>query len=180
MKTVLKGKRITLMHLAPTIDNAELIYAVLVKNKKYLLPWMQWLNDTKSAKDTHNFLIQSDKKWDKDTAYEYSVVLNGTIIGACGAVVVDKTNKKVELGYWLAKDYRGNGYIMESVSLLEQKLFKNGFNKIIIHTDVLNKSSVNIAKKLGYKLEAILKQDRYLKHEKRFRDTNCFAKFKNS
>ena len=88
-------------------------------------------------------------------------------------------NKKVELGYWLAKDYRGHGYIMESVAVLEKELFKNGFNKIIIHTDVLNKNSVNIAKKLGYKLEAVLKQDRFLKHENRFRDTNCFVKFKN-
>ncbi len=179
MKTVLNSKRITLMHLAPIMDNAELIYAVLIKNKKYLLPWMQWLNETKSAKDTYKFLIQSDKNWDKDTAYEYSVVLNDTVIGACGAVIADKTNKKAELGYWLAKEYRGNGYIMESVRLLEKELFKNGFNKIIIYTDVLNKNSVNVAKKLGYKLEAVLKQDRYLKHEKRFRDTNCFVKFKN-
>lgn len=180
MKIVLKGKRITLMHLEPSMHNAELMYEVLMENKKFLLPWMQWLNNTKSVKDTHNFLIQSDKKWENDQAYEYAIVLNNTIIGMCGAVIVDKTNKKVELGYWLAKDYRGNGYIMESVRVLESELFKNGFNKIIIHTDVLNKNSVNVAKKLGYKLEAVLKQDRFLKYENRFRDTNCFAKFKNS
>ena len=179
MKVVLKGKRIILMHLEPCMDNAELMYNVLMENKKHLLPWMQWLNNTKSVKDTHNFLIQSDKNWENDKAYEYAVVLNDVIIGMCGAVVVDINNKKVELGYWLANDYRGNGYIMESVQLLEQELFKNGFNKIIIHTDVLNKNSVNVAKKLGYELEAVLKQDRFLKYENRFRDTNCFAKFKH-
>ena len=69
--------------------------------------------------------------------------------------------------------------MMESVHMLEQELFRNGFNKVIIHTDVLNKNSVNVAKKLGYELEAILKQDRFLKYENRFRDTNCFAKFKH-
>ena len=179
MKYVLKGKRLLLMHLAPSMHNASLMYSVLVKNKKYLLPWMQWLNDTKSVKDTYNFVVQSDKNWQKDKAYEYAVVLNDEIIGMCGAVTVDKTNKKAELGYWLAKDYRGNGYITESVHVLEQELFKNGFNKIIIHTDVLNKNSVNVAKKSGYKLEAVLKQDRFLKYENRFRDTNCFVKFKN-
>ena len=97
----------------------------------------------------------------------------------CGAVEVDSGNKKAALGYWLANDYRGNGYVMESVRVLEQELFKNGFNKIIIHNDVRNKNSVNVAKKLGYELEAVLKQDRWLKYENRFRDTNCFAKFKH-
>lgn len=178
MKYVLKGPRITLMHLEPTLDNAKLMYEVLVQNRNFLLPWMQWLNDTKSAKDTHNFLIQSDKKWDNNYAYEYAIVLNNVIIGSCGAVEVDIKNKKVALGFWLANDYRGNGYVMESVRLLEQELFRNGFNKIIIHNDVLNKNSVNLAKKLGYELEGVLKQDRWLVYESRFRDTNCFAKFK--
>ena len=179
MKIVLNGKRINLMHLEPSMHNAGLMYEVLIQNKKYLLPWMQWLNNTKSVKDTFDFLIQSDEKWDNNKAYEYAIVLNDTIIGMCGAVVVDTTNKKVELGYWLANDCRGQGFVMESVRVLEQELFKNGFNKIIIHTDVLNKNSVNVAKKLGYELEAVLKQDRFLKYENRFRDTNCFAKFKN-
>lgn len=179
MKITLKGPRIKLMHLEPSMHNAKLVYDVLIKNKHFLLPWMQWLNNTKSVKDTHNFLTQSDKKWEQDSAYEYFIVLDDKIIGSCGAVVVDKINKKAELGYWLANDYRGNGYVMESVRLLEQELFKNGFNKIIIHNDVLNTNSVNVAKKLGYELEAVLKQDRWLPYEKRFRDTNCFAKFKN-
>ena len=179
MKIILKGTRVNLIHLEPSMHNAKLMYEVLMKNKSFLLPWMQWLNNTKSVKDTHKFLIQSDKNWEKDKAYEYAIVLNDVIIGMCGAVVVDKNNKKVELGYWLANDYRGNGFMMESVHMLEQELFRNGFNKVIIHTDVLNKNSVYVAKKLGYELEAILKQDRFLKYENRFRDTNCFAKFKH-
>jgi RimJ/RimL family protein N-acetyltransferase len=88
-------------------------------------------------------------------------------------------DKKAELGYWLANNYRGNGYMMEAVRLLEQELFKNGFNKIIIRNDVLNKGSVNVAKNLGYELEGVLKQDNWLPYENRFRDTNCFAKFKH-
>lgn len=179
MKYILKGKRISLIHLAPSMHNAKLMHDVLIKNKKYLLPWMQWLNTDNSVKDRYSFLVQSDKNWEKDKSYEYAVVLNDEIIGMCGAVEVDITNKKVELGYWLANDYRGHGYMMESVGVLEQELFRNGFNKIIIHTDVLNKNSVNVAKKCGYELEAVLKQDRFLKYEKRFRDTNCFVKFKN-
>lgn len=60
---------------------------------------MQWLYDTKSVKDTHKFLIQSDKKWEQGTAYEYCIVLDDIVIGSCGAIDVDTINKKVALGY---------------------------------------------------------------------------------
>jgi len=183
MKTLLKGPRITLMHLEPSKHNAELLHQVLVKNKKFLLPWLSWARDIKntpqSVKDRYNYLVKCDEKWDENCAYEYVVVLDDKIIGSCSVIDVDVKNKKAELGYWLAKDYRGNGYVMESVSVLEQALFKNGFNKIIIRNDTLNKGSVNIAKKLGYELEGVLKQDRWISYEKRFRDTNVFAKFKH-
>ena len=179
MKIVLKSGRVQMMHLAPSMYNAKLLYDVLMRNKKFLLPWMQWLNTTKTAADVKKFLSRSDKKWENDLAYEYAVVLNDEIIGMCGAVVVDVKNKKVELGFWLANDYRGHGYIMESVRALEQELFKNGFNKIIIHNDARNTNSVKLAKSLGYVFEGVLKQDRFLVYENRFRDTNCFAKFKN-
>lgn len=106
MKFVLKGPRITLMHLEPSMHNAKLMYEVLIQNKNFLLPWMQWLHNTKSVKDTHKFLIQSDKKWENDDAYEYAIILHDTIIGMCGAVEVDKKNKKVALGYWLANGNR--------------------------------------------------------------------------
>ena len=183
MKIVLKGSRITLMHLEPCIHNAKLMHEVLLKNKKHLLPWMSWAktikNTPKSIKDRFNFLIQSDKDWENDKAYEYAIVLDDKIIGVCSAASADISNKKAELACWLAKDYRGNGYAVESVHLLEQELFKNGFYKIVIRNDVLNKDSVNLAIKTGYELEGVLKADKWLKDEKRFRDVNCFAKFKN-
>ena len=50
-------------------------------------------------------------------------------------------------------------------------------NKLPAKKD-LNKDSINIAIKAGYELEGILKADKWLKDEKRFRDVNCFAKFR--
>ncbi len=179
MKIILKGQRIKLMHLEPCMDNAKLVYDVENRNKNFLLPWLSWARDIKSVKDTYDFLKQSDKSWGNDSAYEYFIILNDEIIGNCAANSVDMKNKKAELGYWLANDYRGKGYMIEAVKLLESELFKNGFNKIIIHNDVLNKGSINVAKNLGYELEGVLKQEKWLPFENRFRDINCFAKFKH-
>ena len=179
MRITIKGKRIKLIHLEPCMQNAKLLYDVEIRNKEYLLPWLLWVNDIKSPQDTLNFLVQSDERWESGKGYEYFIVLNDEIIGNCAAHTFDTKHKRAELGYWLANDYRGKGYMMEAVSLLEQELFKAGINKIIIHNDTRNIGSVNVAKNLGYELEGVLKQERWTPYENRFRDINCFAKFKN-
>jgi len=63
--------------------------------------------------------------------------------------------------------------------LIEKELFENGFNRIVIHTDALNVKSANVAKRLGYVHEGVLRQDRYSETRKCFRDTNVFSKLKS-
>lgn len=179
MKIILKGPRIKLMRLEPCIHNAKLLYDVEIKNKDFLLPWMLWINDIKSPKDVLNFLVQSDDRWETGTRYEYAIILNNEIIGTCAAHSLNMNHKRTELSYWLANDYRGKGYMIEAISLLETELFKAGINKIIIHNDVRNIGSINVAKNLGYELEGVLKQERWTPYENRFCDINCFAKFKH-
>ena len=94
MKFVLKGPRIKLMHLEPSMQNAKLLYDVEIKNKEFLLPWLLWINDIKSPKDVLDFLIQSDKRWETGTGYEYSIILNDEIIGNCAAHTFDTKHKK--------------------------------------------------------------------------------------
>ena len=81
MKFVLKGPRIKLMHLEPSMQNAKLLYDVEIKNKEFLLPWLLWINDIKSPKDVLDFLIQSDKRWETGTGYEYSIKELNWVIG---------------------------------------------------------------------------------------------------
>jgi len=75
--------------------------------------------------------------------------------------------------------FTGNGYMTEAVKLIEEELFNNDFNKIVIHTDVLNIKSARIPQSLGYKLDGILREDTYSEPNKRFRDRNVFSKLKS-
>ena len=107
-----------------------------------------------------------------------------------GNLYVDKTRFVYDLVRQKGNDYffisRPRRYgkslfcsTLEYVFKGEKELFKAGINKIIIHNDVRNIGSVNVAKNLGYELEGVLKQERWTPYENRFRDINCFAKFKN-
>lgn len=173
----LNGRRIVLQRLQPDNVSAEEIFALVDANREHLriLPWVR---RNLSAQDSLCFLQSSHQAWEDNKKYEYGIYLQNNLIGLAGVVVADWNNKKAELGYWLGADYCGAGYVSEAVGLLEAELFAKGFNKIIIHTDVLNTASAAVAKRCGYELEAVLKQDRYIADENRFRDTNCFVKFK--
>lgn len=68
--------------------------------------------------------------------------------------------------------------MQEAVKLLEKELFNKEINKIIIRTDVGNLKSTNVAKKLGYCFDGIMRQDLYRQREDCFRDINVFSKLK--
>ena len=67
----------------------------------------------------------------------------------------------------------------EAVSLIETELFDNDFNRLVIHTDVLNLKSANVAQKMGYVHEGILRQEIYSEPNNRYRDINVFSKLKS-
>ena len=87
-------------------------------------------------------------------------------------------HKRAEIGYWLDTDYTGKGLMSEAVSLIEKELFANDFNRLVIHTDVLNVKSANIPQRLGYVHEGILRQEVYSEPNNRYRDINVFSKLK--
>lgn len=84
------------------------------------------------------------------------------IIGAIGLHQIHQQNKNAEIGYWLAKKYRGQG-IMSAVA---RKILDLAFKKIKLHKVYLrvfadNPSSVKVAEKLGFQQEGYHRQEVY-------------------
>jgi RimJ/RimL family protein N-acetyltransferase len=86
------------------------------------------------------------------------------------------THESCEIGYWIAKEFEGRGYISETVKLLEDTLFQLGFHRIEIRCSSTNQRSAAVPKRLGYRHEGTL-----IAHQKEFgqwRDTLIFAKLR--
>ena len=69
--------------------------------------------------------------------------------------------------------------MQEAVRALETEAFQAGINRIIIRNDTQNLRSARVAKKAGYTLEGIMRQDAWDDYHKRLRDTNIWAKLKS-
>lgn len=158
MKEVLLGERIKLCRPICNSETAEAIYTVINKCKEAFIPWLGWGTNYRKE-DALSFLETADIDWNNNSQFVYAIYLENTFIGLVSVLNVAWQHKRAEIGYWLDTNYTGNGYMTEAVNMIEKELFDNGFNRIVIYTDVLNVKSAKIPQTLGYKLEGILRQD---------------------
>ena len=178
MKEIISGQRITLKRLVPDMQTAQVMFASIDKCRDAFSPWLDWIENTNSTEDTMRFLEDVNQDWNDQKQFVYAIYHQEIFIGLISAINVSWKNKRAEIGYWLDTDYTGNGFMAEAVSLIEKELFANDFNRIVIHTDVLNTKSANVAKRLGYVHEGVLRQELYSETQGRFRDKNVFSKLR--
>ena len=175
----LQGKRITLERARGDRGTAEKSFNCVEASRAEFLPWLDWVAETKSPDDTYDFLKSSEEKWNEKKEFVYTIRLQGELIGFITVLDVSEEDKRCAIGYWMSTPYSGQGYMPEAVSILERELFAKGFNRIVIHTDVLNLRSASVPKKLGYVHEGVLREVMFSKLHNRFRSINTFSKLRS-
>lgn len=88
------------------------------------------------------------------------------VIGTCGFTNWDPDSKKAEIGYTLAREHWGQGYITEAVN----KAIGYGFNAMELNRiegmcDAQNLGSAKVMEKAGMSFEGLLRHYGYWKHE---------------
>lgn len=179
LKEVILGQRIILKRPQPDIKMAEEIFCSVDKCRETFLPWLGWVKYTNSPNDSLEFLQIVDKDWIDNKQFVYAIYFDSVFVGLISILNVAWQHKRAEIGYWLDTDYTGKGVMSEAVGLIEEELFSNDFNRIVIHTDVLNVKSAKIPQRLGYICEGILRQEIYSEPNNRFRDLKVFSKLKS-
>jgi RimJ/RimL family protein N-acetyltransferase len=67
----------------------------------------------------------------------------------------DSENKQVEIGYTLDKEFRGNGYATEALTMIIDYLINSlSKHRIIASIDPLNVDSIKLVERLGFRKEA--------------------------
>lgn len=179
MRENILSERIALKRATFNVETAERIYATIDKCRNVFSPWLGWVEETHSPENILKFLEKVNVDWDNNAQFVYEIYIGKKFIGLISVINVAWQHKRAEIGYWLDTDYTGKGYMSEAVALIEKELFDNDFNRIVIHTDVLNQRSANVAIKAGYKFEGVLRQNIYSISQKRYRDQNIFSKLRS-
>jgi RimJ/RimL family protein N-acetyltransferase len=88
---------------------------------------------------------------------------SGDVVGGTGFHRIDCAHRRGEIGYWIRADRHGQGLCTEAVrALIGWGFGPWGFHKIVIHCAAGNIGSRRVPEKLGVRLEAQLRRDRWI------------------
>ena len=140
-------------------EDAEELFLRNDQNRDHLRQWMPWLDETKSASDTLNFIRRSLESATAGTQYHYALLLDGGLVGVVAFNSIEKLNHCATMGYWLAKSQMGRGYMTAAVKALIDEGFQQlALNRIQARVATGNCPSQAVCDRLGLKKEGILRQ----------------------
>ena len=127
--------------------------------------WMPWSKDP-SFSTTKAFVKKAHKAWSAQDSDDYPMVVeykqDNKIICATGFNEQSQPDSGLyEIGYWLHKDYQGQGLVYEYVNALTRFALKAlQAKQVQICTQVENLKSINVIKRCGFKLERVMPKHR--------------------
>jgi ribosomal-protein-serine acetyltransferase len=133
---------------------AKEFYDIVVKNKDFLSQWLEWTARYSKPEVAFDYL----RMIEPTNEPSYLIVVDDKIVGGHGFVDFNERNKTAEIGYWLAPEFNGRGYVTRGIHFLEDFAFgKCGMNRLQIKVDTENIKSQAVAVRAGYKKEGILR-----------------------
>ena len=162
----------------PQLDFANELFELVDKNRTYLEECLQWVENTKSPKDSQEFLRSARQFSFGGQQFHTIIIYKGKIAGLIGFNAIHKTHKKGEIGYWLAQDMQGKGIITKAVKRLMGYGFKYlNLNKVLIRVATQNMKSKGVPQRLGFTYEGTLREDIF--HNDQFLDIEIYSLLKS-
>ncbi|AOT71227.1 GNAT family N-acetyltransferase [Geosporobacter ferrireducens] len=145
------------------INHAEALYDLTDACRLYLRKWLPWVDDTKSVEDTKAFIEMTKKQFASNHGFQAGIWYKQNLAGVIGYHKVDWANKSTSIGYWLGKDYQGNGIMIRATkAFVEYALTELNLNRVEIRCAEKNYKSRAIPERLGFTNEGISRETEWL------------------
>ena len=155
-------------------QHAATIYEVVDRERAYLREWLPWVDPTRSADDTLRFIQSSLEQFARNEGLVAGIWHGVEFAGTIGTHKIDWPNRRVEIGYWIASSFQGQGIVTGACRALTDHSFKEwNLNRVEIHCATGNEKSCAVAKRLGFRLEGVLRDGQLLNG--RYVDINVYG-----
>jgi len=154
--------------------HAPEIFAVVDRERARLREWLPWVDESNSVDDTLDFIRRSLQQFASNDGFSAGIWRGGDFGGVVGFHKIDWLNRKVEIGYWIAQAFEGQGIMSRSCRLLIDHAFEEWkLNRVEIHCAPANAKSCAIPVRLGFEFEGTLKEAQHLRGS--YLDSNVYA-----
>ena len=140
---------------ALTVDDADDMFAYA--RDPQVARYVSWDVHPNTA-FTRAYLRSVEEKYQKGPHYDWGVIYRetGHLIGTCGYVEVDTSNRRAEIGYALSRDFWGQGIITEAaLEVIRYGFEELGLYRIEAICEVPNIGSARVMEKVGMRFEGI-------------------------
>ena len=159
-------------------NEAEALYALVDKNRAYLRKWLNWVDEQTGPEVSRENILKRIEEARAGKALDLGVSMDGKLIGSMGFNGIRASKRRAEIGYWLSKEYEGQGIMTDCVRALVDMGFRElKLHRIEIHCSTNNAKSAAIPEKLGFKLDGILRDDTFLYDH--FESSNVYSMIEN-
>lgn len=149
----------------PKSGDAKPVNQAINQSLNEISRWMPWASDPR-LETTEDFIKRGIQSWKEPQPKELPMIIElkstGEIISASG--FNEKSNFEVpmfETGYWINTEFAGNGFITEAITAITRFAFDHfSAVRVQICAQKENIKSINVAKRVGFIEEAILKNFR--------------------
>lgn len=166
-----KGKSIILRPLKKSDVSSIFKYT-----KSADIPRYTFVPSPNTVENIERFIKSSHLSARKGTTYVFGITEPDVdeVIGTIAILGINAVHKKAEIGYWLAKKFRGRGIMFEAVSLILKFCFKElKLQRVQAATLPDNVFSQKLLKTCGFKYEG--RHRNYFFHRKRIKDAYMYA-----
>ncbi|QBD80558.1 N-acetyltransferase [Ktedonosporobacter rubrisoli] len=143
--------------------DAQEIFELVERNRPHLRAWLPWLDVTRTADDERVFLRSLAAQYASNNSFSCAILYKGKIAGTVSYHPINWSNRKVELGYWLAEEFQGKGLMTRACQAMITYAFHTmKLNKVEIRCATENVRSRAIPERLGFKEEGLIRQAEWL------------------
>jgi ribosomal-protein-serine acetyltransferase len=146
-----------------SLEHAEELFALIDRNRAHLRRWLPWLDSVTTFEDERVFLRRAEEQASAGVAFNCGVFVDGKIAGGIGAHPIDRANRKVDIGYFLAAQHQRKGLMTAACRAIVGHLFDElNLNRVMIYCATGNLRSRAIPQRLGFQLEGIHREAEWL------------------
>ncbi len=152
---------------APHVGDGAALNVAVRESWSDLHPWLPWATgEIPTVEQSEEWVRSAYSRYltHEDMPLLLFLKESGTLIGGSGLHRMDWNVPRFEIGYWLRSHCTGKGYMTEAVQRITTLCFETlGARRVEIHCDANNHRSAAIPRRLGFKLEGVLRNQR--RHE---------------
>src|SRR2546423_3483488 len=118
---------------------AEELTTLVRRDIVHLMKWMPWATERYSVEDAREFIRRNLRQCAEDQGFATLIFFRDRVAGSIGYNNIDWSNRKADIGYWLAADLEGHGIITKSGrALVEYAFRRQKLTRVAIYLPVEN------------------------------------------